>query len=219
MVNDVNKDRNPVIKAVREQVEALHRRAADPCAAVRRKRESVAARIEALEGKLDRHHVALHTVDEHVGVSYRTLLGELIDLERPSPPLDVPALRPQLQKLSIGRLGTLEEEIAPLARHWLPARFEGSALAPLHSFAADRATLADFHEAFGHFVEAERLRSEVLVSRPADFEVEDPTPHRTWLRTFGQQFAQVTDQQRLLLARWLPLFRAEGKSDTTARRC
>lgn len=212
MVNDVNKDRTAIIKAVREQLEALHRRATDPLIAVRRKRENTAARIEALEGELDRHHTALHRVDERTGLSYRTLLGELMALETPEPPIDLPALRNLLQKMDTGSLASLEEEVSPLARHWLPARFEGSALASLQPFSADRATQADFKAAFDSFVQAEQLRTEVLLTRPCAFEVEDPTPHRTWIAAYAQQFLDLSDLHRSLLAKWLPLFRPAGGS-------
>ena len=218
MVNDVNKDRNPVIKAVREQVDALHRRPTDPVVAVRRRREGTAARIEALEGDLNRHHAALHHVDERIGLSYRTLLGELIELEDGSAPMDLPALRPALQKLTTAQLASLEEEVAPLARLWLPAKFEGSALGQLQEFAPDRATLADFGEAFATFCECERIRSEVLLSRPAEFEVDDPAPHRTWLAAHGHQFLSLNDPQRVLLQRWLPLFRSTNSDEPAARK-
>lgn len=210
MLNDVNKDRNPVIKAVREQVEALHLRATDPCIAVRRKREAVAARIESLEGDLDRHHHVLHHTDERIGLSYRALLGELIDLESNSLPIDLPALRPMLQKLTPGELAALEEEMAPLAKLWFPAKYEGSALTQLQEFAPDRATLADFQGAFAAFEEAERVRSAVLLSRPAEFEVDDPVPHRIWLGTYGYQFLNLKEPQRVLLSRWFALFRTVG---------
>ncbi|MBB6558868.1 DNA polymerase III delta prime subunit [Acidovorax soli] len=217
MVNDVNSDRGPIIKAVREQLEALHRRGADPLVSVRRKREDTAARIESLEGELDRHHTALHRVDEQTGLSYRTLLGELIALETPEAPLDIPALRTPLQSLSTGALAALEEEIAPIARLWLPARYEGSALSSLLPFAADKATQADFMESFGKFQQAEKLRTEVLLTRPSAFEVEDPGPHRTWLAAYGQQFLDLPDFQRGLLAKWLPLFRPDGTNTRGGR--
>src|SRR5690606_25110785 len=133
------------------------RRNADPAAAVRRKREATAARIEALEGAVDRHHEALHHVDDRIGTSYRTLLSELIRLEEPAPPLDVPALRPLLERVNVGDLASLEEELAPLVRHWLPAKYEGSALAQLSPFTPDQATLADFTEAFKCFAQCEAL--------------------------------------------------------------
>lgn len=212
MVNDVNKDRASIIKAVREQLEALHKRTSDPLVAVRRKRENTAARIESLEGELDRHHAALHRVDDQTGLSYRTLLGELIALETPEAPIDLPALRNLLQKMNTGALAALEEEVAPLARHWLPARFEGSALAALQAFSADRATQVDFRDAFDTFVHAEKLRTEVLLARPCAFEVEDPAPHKTWIAAYAQQFLDLRDLHRTLLARWLPLFRPAGAS-------
>ncbi len=212
MINDVNKDRAPTIKAVREQLEALNRRGTDPLVSVRRKRESTAARIESLEGELDRHHAALHRVDELIGLSYRTLLGELIALESPAPPIDLPALRNPLQKMGAGALAALEEEVAPLAKHWLPARYEGSALANLLAFSADRATQADFKAAFDNFVQAENLRTEVLLARPCAFEVDDPAPHRMWIAAYGQQFLDLGEVQRSLLARWLPMFRPTGGS-------
>lgn len=212
MVNDVNKDRTAIIKAVREQLEALHRRATDPLVAVRRKRENTAARIEALEGELDRHHAALHRVDERTGLSYRTLLGELIALETPVPPIDLPALRNLLQKMDTGSLASLEEEVSPLSRHWLPARFERSALASLQPFSGDRATQADFKAAFDAFVQAEKLRTDVLLARPCAFEVEDPFPHRTWIAAYAQQFLYLRELHRSLLAKWLPLFRPAGSS-------
>lgn len=213
MINDVNKDRTSVIKAVREQVAALHRRTVDPCAAVRRNREDVAARIESLEGELDRHHAALHKIDPQLGVSYRALLGELISLETPSPPLDLPALRTQLQKLDIAELATLEEEVSPLVRHWLPARYEDSPLSSLLPFEPDQATLADFNEAFARFTELESTRSEVLLARPAEFDVDDPIPHGRWLAAYGYRFLDMHDAQRPLLARWLVHFRPAGQPE------
>lgn len=207
LVNDVNRDRGPIIKAVREQVEALHRRREDPTLFVRRKRESVSARIEALEAELDRHHTAIHRVDDRIGLSYRQVLGELIDLEEPRAPLDLPAWRQPLQKIDLANLASLEEEIAPLARYWLPARYEGSALADLRSFAADQATLLDFNEAFLRFTDDERARTEVLLARPCEFDVDDPAPHRAWLAAYGKQLLALPDLRRTQLARWLPLFR------------
>ncbi|SQC88795.1 histidine kinase [Pseudomonas aeruginosa] len=66
MLNDVNRDREPVIRNIREQLEALF---ADAGGAQgwERQRERLAARIEALEGELDRYHQSLHRVDEATG--------------------------------------------------------------------------------------------------------------------------------------------------------
>lgn len=213
MVNDVNRDRMPIIKAVREQLEELHRRHADPVNQVRRNREITAARIESLEGALDTHHKALHEVDDRIGLSYRVLLGELIRLESPYAPLDVPALRPILAKLNVGELAALEEELAPLARYWLPARYEGSALATLMPFTPDVATITDFTNSFEALSKSESLRAVVITTRQASFEVEDPAPHRNWLGAYGNEILELSDSLRGLLARWLPLFRETDGSE------
>lgn len=207
LLNDVNKDRLPIIKAVREQLDAVMRRSGDTAAQIRGKREAVAARIEANEATLDRHHAALHRVDEAIGQSYRALIGELIELEASELPLEIPALRPQLQRLNIGQLATLEEEVAPVVRYWLPAKYEDSALSATEVFTPDLATLNDFQEAFQTFSAAEEVRHQVLRTKLSSFEVEDPKPHAAWLASYGSEFLQLQDEQRIFLAKWLHLFR------------
>lgn len=92
MLNDVNRDREPVIRSTREQFEALFADAGGT-QGWGRQRKRLTARIEAPEGELDCYHRSLHHVDEATGLSCRCLLGELIELEKGSPPLDFPALR------------------------------------------------------------------------------------------------------------------------------
>ncbi|EIU1334580.1 TPA: DUF4011 domain-containing protein [Pseudomonas aeruginosa] len=206
MLNDVNRDREPVIRNIREQLEALF---ADAGGAQgwERQRERLAARIEALEGELDRYHQSLHRVDEATGLSYRRLLGELIELEKGSPPLDFPALRQRLAALDIGSLARLEENCAPLVRLWLPAHYEGSPLAQLRAFATDQATLQAFADSLRAFGEAENARQKALDEHPASFEVDDPTPYRAWLASQVGTLLNLREEQRQRLAHWLPLFR------------
>ncbi|WP_416769050.1 AAA domain-containing protein [Pseudomonas sp. RHF3.3-3] len=206
MLNDVNRDREPVIRSIREQLEALFIEGAW-APDWQRQRERLAARIETLEGELDRFHQSLHRLDEATGLSYRGLLGELIELEQGSPPLEFPALRQRLAGLDIASLTRLEENCAPLIRLWLPARFEGSALAQLQPFAADPATLQAFTECLQAFVAAEAARQGVLQEHLSSFEVDDPTPYRSWMAGHVEALLGLKEEQRLRLARWLPLFR------------
>lgn len=213
MVNDVNRDRLPIIRAVREQLDTVVRRPTDAAAQIQRKREAVAARIESNEATLDKHHTSLHQVDEAIGLSYRVLLGELIELEQPSTPPEVPALRAMLQRMNIGQLVTLEEEVAQAVRYWLPAKYESSALASLQPFAVDLATLNDFRAAFEQFAKAEETRHQVLTTRASSFEVDDPQPHRIWLSSYGNEFLSMLEEQRAFLAKWLSLFRDSGAAE------
>ncbi len=217
MVNDINKDREPTIRAVREQLEAIQRGAvADQ--GLTRQRERMAARIETLEGELDRQHEALHRIDASTGLSYRALLGELIRLEAGTPPVSMPQLRSRLAALHITALTTLEEHCAPLARYWLPAKFEGSPLVQLKSFATDADTIDAFRTAFEAFREADRLRIETLAAHPARFDVDDPTPYRAWLESNASRLVSLDETQRKRLAQWLPLFRPANLPDAQGHR-
>lgn len=207
MLSDVNRDREPVIRSIREQLEGLFLDGAN-ANSWQRQRERLATRIETLEGELDRFHHSLHRLDEPTGLTYRRLLGELIELEKGSAPLDFPALRQRLAPLEISSLTRLEENCAPLIRLWLPARFEGSPLAQLQAFAADPATLQAFSESLSSFVEAENLRQKALQENPASFEVNDPTPYKNWMAGHVEALLALKEDQRQRLARWLPLFRS-----------
>ncbi|MES2069869.1 MAG: AAA domain-containing protein [Pseudomonadota bacterium] len=212
MVNDVNKDREPTIRAVREQLDGIFRGSQFDNGWARQ-RERVAAKIEALEGELDRLHRALHKVDDATGLSYRALLGELMQLEAGTSPISMPQLRTKLPNLGPSALTLVEEQCASLARYWLPAKFEGSALTQLRAFASDAATINEFNAVFAEFLDAEHRRIEVLNTYPARFDVDDPVPYRTWLNRNVARLAGLDETQRKYLAQWLPLFRPSDKVD------
>ncbi|KAF0865584.1 AAA domain-containing protein [Pseudomonas sp. LD120] len=211
MLNDINRDREPVIRSVREQLEALFKSDAAQQPWLHQ-RERLAARIEALEGELDRVHQSLHRIDEHCGLSYRQLIGELIGLEQGPAPLDVPLLRQHLAALGIADLTRLEETCAPLIRLWLPARYEQSALVQLQPFPTDAATLQAFNQGFERLLSCEEQRLDTLQAHPADFEVDDPAPYRAWLEQHEQSLLSLDDERRQQLARWLPLFRGNSQA-------
>jgi len=206
MLNDVNRDREPVIRSIREQLDALFTAGATQTA-WQQQRQQVAARIEALEGELDRHQHSLHQIDDATGLSYRRLLGELIALDAGTPALVLPALRQRLLALDLPTLVQREEACAPLIRLWLPARYEGSPLAQLRPFAADADTLAAFVAALQTFTAAEQHRQAILPAHPATFELDDPAPHQAWKSAHVATLLGLDDAQRSRLARWLPLFR------------
>ena len=79
-ITDVNADRSPVIQALREQLGKVV--GSDPAgvAKLRRERAETARAIDLLESEIDRHHRMVHADDE-AGMSYRRLVGELVELE------------------------------------------------------------------------------------------------------------------------------------------
>jgi hypothetical protein len=209
MVADVNRDREHIVRSVREQVEPLLTNAVNEAPSWRRQRDALASRIEALEGDLDRHNAALHHRDEQTGLTYRSLVGELVDLQvTPKPPLNVPGLRRVLGPLDPARVATLEEGCAPLIRYWLPAQFEGNALAAVKSFAVDDAVLSDFTAAFEFFARTEAERNAIVAKTCDAFDIDDPEPCRDWLTRHSDVFKALDDETRTALARWGDLFRA-----------
>lgn len=202
MVNDVNKDREPVIRAIREQLEDLFQR---PGGATgwRQQREQTAARIEALEKDLDGQHAALHAVDERTGLSYRLILGDLIGLtsEGNTPPL--PSIRHHLGLFNPGELAVLQEVCAPIARLWLPARYENSPLADTKPFGTDDGSITIFGEDLNEFANAADDRIAVIARTPDALAIEDPEPYRTWSTTHVRALLDLDDEARARLARWL----------------
>lgn len=210
MVNDVNKDREPVIRTIREQLEDLYQR---PHGATgwRQQRQQMAARIEALETELDGQHRALHATDEQTGLSYRLILGDLIGLAREGETPALPSLRYLLGTFDPGRLVVLQESCAPVARLWLPAHFEGSALADTRPFGVDAGTIETFTQDLQDFIRLERERYGVNERTPNALTINDPEPYRAWSHNHGTHFLALDQDARIRLARWLD--RLSGASE------
>lgn len=208
MITDINSDRGAIIASVREQVERLHSQPVGGAPAWKRDRERLAARIESLEADLDRQQTALHAVDPNTGLTYRTLLGELLGIEAAQPkPIDLPSIRPLLTELHPADVVTLEENCGPLARFWLPAKFEGSALSVLKLFNPDRGTADTLVESLRTFAEIDARREAVDTETSDSLDVADPEGLRTWMAGAGN-LRSIGDALCTNLGRWLPLFRS-----------
>jgi primosomal replication protein N'' len=202
MVNDVHRDREAVIRKVREQVEDLFQRPSwmglPP-----QQRSQVAARIESLEGELDRHHRALHRTDDATGLSFRSILGQLVALEAQGEILALPPLRQLLGPLDPASVATLEEACAPLAPMWLAARYEGSSLSETRQFSYDDATVGAFRADLAEFAARETERMEVNERTPNALLIVDAEPYRDWSRQHGSSLLAIEETDRARLARWL----------------
>jgi primosomal replication protein N'' len=207
MVVDVNRDREPIIRSIREQLDQLFAGPAGGAPSWRRKREQLAAQIEAVEGELDRHHGAIHRLDDKTGCTYRILLGELVALEQGTAPIDVSGLRSVLSELDPARLARVEEECAPLSRSWLAAKYEGSPLRVLTAFSSDQATINAFSASLGEFAAVETQRLETLRTSTAPFELDDPEPYLIWQKLHEVTLLSMPESARQQLSQWLHLFR------------
>jgi primosomal replication protein N'' len=207
LVVDMNRDRESVIRSLREQLDSIRSPGNRSPSAVRRAREEIAARIEAIEGEIDRHHQAIHAVDDFTGRSYRALLGELVGLESEGPIIPVPRLRARFLPLTGGQLSQLVETCAPLSRLWLASRFEGSPLHALKPFDADEGTRASYREDLEAFAGAEAERQAAYSLPAPGFEIEDDEPYQAWLDDHFPFLEALDLDTRLDLAKWRSEFK------------
>lgn len=213
MVTDVNRDRQPIIRALRAQLEHLQQVHPAEQDRIAQNRKALAQRIATLEAEIDRHHEAIHRLDPVTGLSYRAILGELLDLEGGATPCpDVPALRRMLAAMPPAALSALAEACGALTPLWLAARYEQSPLACLSDFPGDEGTLRDFIQRFAAFAAATQARRDLLPPSPLPREVDDPEPFTRWLDAHETRLLALDDETRARLARWLPLFRLDKKA-------
>lgn len=215
MVTDVNRDRRPILSSIREQLESLRNAGNSPIA---QRRAQVAARVAAIEGELDSHHRDLYEADPDTGLSYREILGDLIALsEAASSPLPgSPLLRQVLGALDPSSVATIQEACAPLAKLWLPSKYEGSALAATKPFANDTATIEAFTDTFVRFQSLEVERQNVNERTPNAIALNDPTPYREWAKAYADRLLSLSDSDYARLSRWLFLFE-QGAEEKTLR--
>jgi primosomal replication protein N'' len=213
-VVDANRDRESIVRALRDQVPQVRGLRANRVATLKRNRQSVATRIETLEGDLDRYHTALHDVDERSGSSYRSLLGELIAVETGAAIIDVPVLRHRFAEADRSEVTRLEETCSPLARLWLDSGYEGSALGVLRQFSVDGAVQRAFASSLSGFLEKEEAHQEVLAQTSPSFAIqgEDPASYRAWLDGVEPVFADFAALKQHGFASWFDLFRSSPAS-------
>jgi hypothetical protein len=206
IVGDITRDRQTIIRTVREQLAVVQAGSTDQDAWLRRTREENAARIETLEREIDRNHEALHTVDEQTGFTYRSLIGKLLGVEAEGPTLDVSTLRPLFVDADPAVLSEVEETCGTYARLWLDSGYEGSQLSVLRIFPVDDAICQNIEAEFADFAATEVARIETLQSTPSAFNIIDAAPLRAWLDAHRVRFSAMSNEDRKRLASWFGLF-------------
>ena len=210
-ITQVNTDRTSVIQSIRTQVEGMISSAnAFRSDNIERERNELAEVIEKLESEIDKHHEATHAVDDSTGLSYRLLLGQLIDIEdHEISLLDVPALRQLLADLNQKQVTMIEEICSPIAKIWLESCFEGSALQCLKIFASDKALIDEFITALYSLMDKEMRRDEIYNLSNIHFEVEELTSHQEWIAAYDKFFKTLNWDN---ISSWFHLFSADNQS-------
>jgi len=212
---DTTRDRQGVINAIQDQLSKVQGIPAGRVASLRQKRIEHAARIEAIEAQLDRHHSALHTLDNASGASYRMLISELVGVESDGNFIVATALRQLFAGSGRSYLSAIEETCAPLARLWLSSAYESNPLHVLRPFVVDDAIESDLNTVLTEFSAAEMQRCAILVKGGIVFEIDDPPPYREWLQASRPIFETMTPVTRQGVMIWLDLFRCDADGDNS----
>ncbi|MCW8444196.1 AAA domain-containing protein [Fluoribacter gormanii] len=192
-VTHVNKDRTPVIQEIRNQREGLPQTVrVGEIENINRQRNELAMTIERLENEIDKHHEAIHTIDDKTGLTYRLLIGQLINLEEQViEVVDVPALRNILSDISPEKLTQYGEVCAPISGLWFESCFENSPLSELKSFSSDNALINEFKDLFQSFIQDENKRNSTIQEVISSFEIEEDLPHRSWIDTYNKSLKEA----------------------------
>jgi primosomal replication protein N'' len=210
---DTTRDRQGVINALQRQLSNVQNIPAGRVATLRQKRIEHAARIEAIEAQLDRHHSALHTLDSLSGASYRMLISELVGVESDGNFVVATRLRQLFAKSDRFYLSAIEETCAPLARLWLSSAYERNPLHALRPFAVDDAIESDLRTVLTEFSTAEMQRCALLVKGDIVFDIDDPAPYREWLQASRPIFETMKPTTRQGVMIWLDIFRSPANGN------
>jgi primosomal replication protein N'' len=206
-VLDSSKDREPILRALRDQLPIVQGTSSGDIVSLRKSRAAVAARIVAVENEINRHHQSIYRVDDITGLSYRAIVSELIALDASRTPIEVPRLRANLGRLGQEELAEVEEACAALGPLWLRSKFEGSPLVSLKQFTADDAISNEIANLVSDFSRAEDSRAVVLETHVTPYEINEPGPYRKWLDRYAPLFMNMAEGVRRDSSRWLDLFK------------
>ena len=207
MVVDVNKDRESIIKSLREQLDSLRNTPPEQFGPARRQREELAARIEAVSASIDSHHKAMYSIDEILGISYRNILSQLIEIEAVGPWVEVPDFRVVFEQSDRARLSVTEETCVPLARLWLDSDYEINSLSVLKLFPVDSSVETRLRNGLLDLVRCEKIRADVLRDTGSVFAGTDPALCSDWLAGPFKLLNQLSISQRERLAGSLDAFK------------
>lgn len=211
-ITDVSKDRQSVIRALREQLDERAAGQGAPVTQLRKDRASLMSRLQGLDAEINKHHSALHDINSRIGLSYRSILAELIQIEAANPGLKLPRLRAIVKDFDNAGVSSLSEECAAIANLWLESKFEISPLQDLKVFSPDEADAQLIRSEFTRFARAEEHRFATLAEFPKSADVDDITVYVNWLKENEDYIRGIQKDVRVNLSRWVSNFFPDGSS-------
>ncbi|OZG70457.1 hypothetical protein BTA51_26170 [Hahella sp. CCB-MM4] len=218
-ITDIGKDRQSVIRTIREQVPEVLRSDSLTAGHIRQNRGLVAGTIDQLETELNERHTAICQRDELSGLTYRQIICELIDIDSQSSdqiPVQ-PRLRQLLKSVTPATLGMLEDHCSSLASDWLNSNYEHSSLHCFSIFSTDIATIDAIKRSLDEFQKAEHERAAITEATSSDYDNKALMDLVDWDNTYLPKIKSLNDRQIAQKAIWFDRFydevneRSEGE--------
>jgi primosomal replication protein N'' len=220
MVTDISA-RLQVLEHVRAQTGAFA--AAHDPARLQGEREILSARLQALEGELDRLHEATYRVDAISGMSHRQIMGELICLAGESEraaknslprEAELSALRARFADMPRAEFERRRDRCAAAARHWRAARFEKSPLHVFRPFDADQEVCLALRQAAQDLAAREAAHQKIVSEYPQALPLSagDFGRFPAWRKEHANMLTQTPNALWQKFARWRPLFEGSGEA-------
>ena len=213
-ITDMSKDRQPVIKSLRDQLD--RRDAADnKSAALSNSRAEVLKRLDSIAAEIDNHHNIIHKTDTRIGLNYRSIIAQLISVESGGPVVSVPRLRTFLGQQSNSTVAHLEEDCSVLAQLWLSSQYESSHLDCLKCFAPSEGDRELISHEFERFLKTELNRERILNEFPRSDDADDISTYESWILQNQEHVKDLRQDIRLNLSKWTANFFPDRQDETS----
>ncbi|WP_037992682.1 AAA domain-containing protein [Teredinibacter turnerae] len=220
-VTDVNKDRQSVIKSIRDQIPDVL--ASDPAKIeqARQKRFLTSSRIDQLERELNERHEVLNQLDPISSLTYKQVICQLIELDSDdrNKPIVQPTIRRLLSNKSPNEIQMVMAECSALASDWLLSNFEYSALKCFKTFNTDSDIDKAIKQNFLDFFECEQERVSAIKDSSSTHDNQDLDTLKKWGGIYLEQLSTLDDEQVLLAKRWFSLFYDEVNEESEGEDC
>ena len=221
LIDDVGKDRRPLIKALRDQLDGIFGGGNSESDEIENQRAQLALAIKHYESRLDQAHEALYAPNPEIEASFRTLLGEIMVLAEKGP-RPAPQLHSVLKPLNRRELRELINRCVPLMNLWLAADYEDNPLRAIKPFDPETEKIKTLNELLEAFAAAEKKRLSLLSPGCGRIRISATASAyetiRSWLDLHAPQIDNLSDNERELLRLRLPLFKIRDERSTARGR-
>ena len=218
-ISDVNRDRQTVIRTIREQLDTFFQSDETQIKQLKAERKTLAEQIDRIAEHLDKRHQQLYEFDTLSQYSYRNLLSELVahtentELNTVSLLKPIPRLQGVLANVSSSDTNILVDEVGALISDWHASNYENSSLKAFVQFDANTAVVSDIAEKLKTLVDLEKQRDAAIKQYPSNFDLKGIEQCADWIKKYSGDFVTSAVKRELQIHHWFELFSANGKKN------